>query len=62
MKFSRNGLYIENYTKCTNCGVLIYEASSKNHVYHEGKIYCSQWCVDWKIKRELRTQQARRET
>ena len=26
MKFSGNGLYIEEYLKCANCGYLIYEA------------------------------------
>jgi hypothetical protein len=56
MKFSQNGLYIERYIKCTNCGVLIYEATSKNQVHHDGEIYCSQWCVDWKIKRDQRQQ------
>ncbi|MCG6115836.1 MAG: hypothetical protein MEQ84_11620 [Mesorhizobium sp.] len=57
MKFSQNGLYIESYTKCANCGVLIYEASevdAANKVQDAGKIYCSQWCVDWKTERDER--------
>jgi len=62
MKFSHNGFYIEHYTKCTNCGVLIYEASSKDHVYHDGQIYCSQWCVDWKTKRDERLRKEPRVT
>ncbi|MGD0075966.1 MAG: hypothetical protein ABSD31_16725 [Candidatus Binataceae bacterium] len=61
MKFSQNGLYIERYTKCANCGVLIYEASAKEQVHHEGQIYCSRWCVDWKTKRDERQQKERRE-
>ena len=57
MKFSQNGLYIESYSKCANCGVLIYEASevdAKKKVTHEDKLYCSQWCVDWKLARDAR--------
>ena len=57
MKFSQNGLYIESYTKCSNCGVLIYESSAADRaelVKHEGQTYCSQRCVDWKIDREKR--------
>jgi len=59
MKFSHNGLYIERYTKCANCGILIYEASSKDQLQHEGEIYCSQWCVDWKINRDERLRRAK---
>lgn len=57
MKFSQNGLYIESYSKCANCGVLIYEDSQADQakkVEHEGKGYCSQWCVDWKVARDER--------
>lgn len=57
MKFSLNGLYIESYTKCANCGVLIYEASAEDAArkkVHEGNTYCSQECVDWKIARDAR--------
>lgn len=57
MKFALNGLYIESYTKCANCGVLIYEASaedSKRKKIHDGHTYCSQECVDWKIDRDVR--------
>lgn len=61
MKFSQNGLYIESYTKCANCGVLIYEDSKTDQelkVAHEGKPYCSQWCVDWKLARDERRGQS----
>lgn len=57
MKFSQNGFYIESYTKCPNCGVLMYEDSAEdraNLVVHEGTKYCSQRCVDWKIDRDAR--------
>ena len=61
MKFSLNGLYIESYTKCANCGVLIYDASaedSSRRKTHEGSIYCSQECVDWKLDRDARRAKA----
>jgi hypothetical protein len=57
MKFSQNGLYIESYAKCPNCGVLIYESSAADRaklVTYEGVTYCSQRCVDWKIDRDKR--------
>lgn len=57
MKFSQNGFYIESYTKCANCGVLVYEQSPEdqaNKVTVDGDIYCSQWCVDWKKARDAR--------
>jgi hypothetical protein len=57
MKFSQNGLYIESYSKCANCGVLIYEnfaEDARKKVQHEGKTYCSQECVDWKTARDAR--------
>jgi hypothetical protein len=59
MKFSHNGLYIERYIKCANCGVLLYEASAKEQAQHEGETYCSQWCIDWKIKRDERMRKAK---
>jgi N-methylhydantoinase B len=57
MKFSQNRFYIESYTKCVNCGVLIYEESATDQadkVIHDGGTYCSQWCVDWKLARDAR--------
>ena len=54
MRFSENGLYIERYIKCGNCGVLIYEKKDQQILTHDGVTYCSQWCVDWKIAREKR--------
>jgi len=48
MKFSGNGLYIEEYIKCQNCGYLIYETEfNKTIKNNEEKIFCSKWCLDW---------------
>ena len=59
MKFAPNRLYIEEYVKCTNCGVLIYDERGKDRsrtIVTGGKTYCSQWCVDWehRARREPR--------
>ena len=58
MKFAPNHLYIEEYVKCTNCGVLIYDERGKDGsrtIVVEGKTYCSQWCVDWEHARAAGT-------
>ncbi|MFQ1061434.1 hypothetical protein [Bordetella trematum] len=57
MKFSQNGLYIERYLKCANCGVLIYEGTEDDdtkRVEPDGRLFCSAWCVDWAHEREAR--------
>lgn len=54
MKFSQNGLYIESYTKCTNCGVLIYDKIDKVEPGPDNAPYCSSWCIDWKKERDAR--------
>ncbi len=57
MKISQTGLYIESYSKCANCGVLIYENSAedaKKMRRHENRIFCSEECVDWMTAREAR--------
>ena len=54
MKFAPNHLYIEEYVKCTNCGVLVYDERGKDQsqtIVADGKTYCSQWCVDWERAR-----------
>jgi hypothetical protein len=59
MKFAKNRLYIEDYTKCPNCGILIFEDSKQNMQatkFVDGKLYCSSWCVDWERERALRNQ------
>ncbi len=58
MKFSSNGLYVEEYVKCTNCGTLIYESDRPACVESTDKeLFCSQWCVDWAAAREKRWKQ-----
>ena len=54
MKFSENGLYIERYIKCGNCGVLIYQRADQELLTDDGETYCSPWCIDWKNSREER--------
>ena len=55
MKFSENGLYIERYVKCVNCGVLIYDKDAKDKQTRGGKDFCSDWCVQWSRNRLART-------
>ena len=58
MKFAQNRLYIESYNKCPNCGLLLYEKPSgtadPTTVVSGGRIYCSQWCVEWEEDRRER--------
>lgn len=57
MKFAQNRLYIESYNKCPNCGLLLYEQPGggvSGAVTSAGKLYCSQWCVDWEAERRQR--------
>ena len=64
MKFSQNGLYIERYIKCVNCGVLIYEGTEDDvakRVEPDGSLFCSSWCVDWAREREARHGASQRE-
>ena len=51
MKFADNGYYIEQYVKCENCGVLIYE-DGKTIDDAPGRPFCSQWCIDWYTQRK----------
>jgi hypothetical protein len=57
MRFAPNHLYIEEYVKCANCGVLIYEkaaAANSEKITKDGKVYCSKWCIDWEEAREAK--------
>lgn len=57
MKFAKNRLYIELYTKCPNCGILIYEDAKQNVLETKlvgGQTYCSAWCVEWEADRAAR--------
>jgi hypothetical protein len=59
MKFAPSKLFIESYDKCPNCGVLIYEKPAvltTQPIEAAGKIYCSQWCIDWERDRSQRRQ------
>jgi hypothetical protein len=59
MRFAKNRLYIESYTKCPNCGILIFEDSKHNMEdtkLIDGKLYCSVWCVAWERDRASRRQ------
>ena len=61
MKFAKNRMYIESYTKCPNCGILIFENSEQNMAQArlvDGKLYCSSWCVDWEADRAARRKAA----
>jgi hypothetical protein len=60
MRFSENGLYVERYIKCSTCGVLIYYKENQQLLTHDGLIYCSQWCIDWKKAREARRSNLRK--
>ncbi len=58
MRFAPNNLYIEEYVKCANCGVLIYEKRGAKEpdknpgtITKASRIYCSQWCLDWEEAR-----------
>lgn len=51
MKFAENRLYVEDYVKCCNCGVLIYEAGRPQSVEKDGRLFCSRWCVEWDAAR-----------
>jgi hypothetical protein len=58
MRFAKNRLYIESYTKCPNCGILIFEDSKQNMeqtILVEDKRYCSSWCVSWERDRAARS-------
>lgn len=57
MKFAENRLYVDDYVKCCNCGILIYEGVDAPAVRKSGKAYCTDWCVDWADKRSARLAQ-----
>tara|TARA_B100000700_G_C14840765_1_gene759129 strand:+ start:406 stop:591 length:186 start_codon:yes stop_codon:yes gene_type:complete len=60
MKFSGNGLYIEEYTKCDNCGYLIYEADLDKVVKSESEqLFCSEWCQNWFLSKKSKKYEKR---
>ena len=62
MKFAQNRLYIESYSKCQNCGILLYErpanSSADLTILKDGKTYCSAWCIAWEDERAKRHEAA----
>jgi len=59
MKFAPNRLYIESYSKCPNCGVLLYDKpanTGSDAVTVAGQTYCSAWCAQWEADRTQRRQ------
>jgi hypothetical protein len=51
MRFSEKRYYIEEYIKCANCGVLIYDAGVPVAT-EASRLYCSDWCRQWAALRE----------
>jgi 5-oxoprolinase (ATP-hydrolysing)/N-methylhydantoinase B len=51
LRFSDNGLYIEKYLKCANCGMLVYGQGIERVWAGKAHLYCSDWCVDWARRR-----------
>ena len=52
MRFAHKRYYIEQYIKCANCGVLIYdEGVPAPGAAPEAPPFCSDWCLEWAAKR-----------
>lgn len=48
MRFSDQRYYVEEYVKCMNCGVLVYDADIQSTARASGEpVYCSDWCQQW---------------
>jgi N-methylhydantoinase B len=52
MRFSENGLYIEKYIKCANCGLLVFGPGTPGFRAGKKAIFCSDWCVQWSTLKE----------
>ncbi len=50
MRFADGGYYIEEYVKCANCGVLIYDGGIPVAPGSQD-VVCSDWCREWKSQR-----------
>ncbi len=50
MRFADKGYYIEDYIKCANCGVLIYDTPASQDA--KSRIFCSEWCRQWSAARD----------
>ncbi len=52
MRFAYKRYYIEEYVKCANCGVLIYDEGVRpSGAAADAPPYCSEWCIGWAAKR-----------
>lgn len=61
MKFSGNRLYVEEYVKCANCGVLIYVDRVEPIREGHGQ-FCSEWCVEWATARRAEAKAAEKDS
>ncbi len=52
MRFADKGYYIEEYVKCANCGVLIYDEGIVVDAGAKTKTFCADWCRDWAALRD----------
>ncbi len=57
MRFADKGYYIEEYIKCTNCGVLIYDLETVARAGRQTRPFCSDWCREWAALRDAGTVQ-----
>ena len=52
MRFAHKRYYVERYTKCDCCGVLIYGAGSARRRSGAARLFCSEWCRAWTALRD----------
>jgi hypothetical protein len=53
MRFAHKHYYIERYTKCDCCGVLIYGAGVPSAAPSGApRLFCSDWCRAWTALRD----------
>ena len=55
MRFADKGYYIEEYVKCANCGVLVYDQGIADSTSQKSRIFCSDWCREWMSLRDAGT-------
>ena len=47
MRFADRGYYVEEYVKCANCGVLVYDEGIVTGAGKQPRTFCSDWCLEW---------------
>ncbi len=52
MRFADKGYYIDEYVKCANCGVLVYDEGIVDRSAETARIFCSDWCREWASLRD----------